>query len=191
MDGGQGLRRNVWWSPFISTYEPIELPRDGERFLLESHNSHSRKTLVNYGRETTFDRDEFTLATAICIDSGEREPWRSGSALLIELRYDSSPRLEDVIAEMSEKIALQIEDAQYLADFADVSDDRFDDWDWTIIDWDWTITAAEVPLRLVDETVRGSLQIRGRALPIPRQLQAVGLDEYWAGQQRLVNREPD
>jgi hypothetical protein len=63
MDVVQGLRRNVWRSPFVSTYEPIELHRDGERFLLDSHRTHSRKTLVDYGRETTRKRDEFTLAT--------------------------------------------------------------------------------------------------------------------------------
>jgi hypothetical protein len=190
MDGEQGLRRYVWWSPFISTYEPLELLRDGERFLLDTHHTQSRTTLVDNGRETTFDRDEFTLATVLCIDSGEREPWRSGSALLIELRYDSRPRIEDVIPEMCTKVVLQLDDAQYLAEIADVRDGRFGDRGWTIT-WDWTMTTADVPLQMVDKTVRGSVLIRGRDSAKPTRLKAVGLDEYWAGQDRLTSRWSD
>jgi hypothetical protein len=85
---------------------------------------------------------------------------------------------------MPAKVDLQIDDAQYLAAFTDVRDDRLGN-------WDWTITAAEVPLRMVDKTVRGSVLIRGRDSAKPTRLQAVVLDEYWSGQDRLTGRWSD
>ena len=84
-----------------------------------------------------------TLATVICIHSGEREPWRSGSALLV----DDAPYRAKL----------------YLAEFVDVRDDP-------VGDWDWTSTAVEVPLRMVDKSVRGSVIIRGRASAKPTRL---------------------
>jgi len=139
---------------------------------------------VNHGQETTLDRDEFTLTTIICSDSGDREPWRSGSALLVELRYDSNPRPDAKTPEKSEQIALQISGAQHLADFSGVHEDSFGE-------WDWTITATEVPVRLAEETVRGSLRISGRDFPIPRELRSATLDAYWASRLRIMDRYRD
>jgi hypothetical protein len=160
---GNNSAPKVSSSPISLTYEPIEFPAEMERLLLESHTTHSRKSMVDHGRETTLNREEFTLTTIVCSDSGDREPWRSGSALLVELRYDSNPGLDARAPEDSEQIALQISGAKYLAGFIGAHED-------SIGEWDWTITATEVPIRLAEETVQGSLRISGKCLPVPGQL---------------------
>lgn len=181
---GNSTEQNVSSSPFISTYEPIELPRNVDRLLVESHTVHSRGTSVDRGLERTVDRNEFTLTTIICSDSGDCEPWRSGSAMLVELWYESSPSLNAESLERSEQIALQISGAQYLASFIGSHEDSFGG-------WDWTITATGVPLNLVEETVRGSLRISGRDFPLPRELHSASLDEYWTNRLRIIGRYAD
>jgi hypothetical protein len=152
-----------------------------ERFLLEAHTTKSQKKSMSRGLETIFDRDEFTLTTIICTNSGEREPWRSGSALLVELRYDSSPWLDVQTLEKIERKMLQISDAQYLARFIGAHENSFGE-------WDWAITATEVPISLAEETVKGSLSISGREFPMPARLRTAELDEYWANRIRIIDQ---
>ena len=170
---GKQETRWVGSSPFISTYEPIDLPKNVTRILLEGHSTHSNRTVENNGQLSESGSEVLTLLTIVLLNPMINLELTRVAAVLVELVYESESELDDVF-EDGESLSIDLGGIPQVVRKTGPHQDQFGI-------WEWSTELLLVPLKLIDRTVQGKLRISGRGCQLPRELREVGLDGYWEG----------
>ena len=177
--GNQEVR---WFgsSPLISTFEPIDLPKNVTRILLESHATHSKRATENNGQLGAFDSEELTLLTIVLFNPMIDLELTRVAAVLVELRYESDSKKDEVF-EDGERLEISLGDIPRVARKTGPRQDQFGL-------WEWSFELCFVTLQLIDRSVKGKLRMSGRGSGLPHELQEVQLDRYWEGRSTFLDK---
>lgn len=175
--------RSIGSSPFISTYEPINLPKDSKRILLESHSTHSNKTTETDGQLRESAREQFSVSTVVLLSPMLELGLTRVSAVLVALKYESDSG-EDEVFDDGESVEMRVGGISHMVRKAGPYQDQFGL-------WEWDVRLPLVPLKLVGRTVRGKLRMSGRGCQLPRELREVELDRYWEGRSNFLDELGD
>ncbi len=105
--------------------------------------------------------------------------WTRVAAVLMELRYDSDSKANQV-SEDGESLDMRLGGIAQEAHKTGPHQDQFGL-------WEWSVGLRFVPLKLIDRTVRGRIRMSGRGCQVPRELQEVELDRYWNGRYSFLD----
>jgi len=167
-------------SPLISTFEPIDLPKNVTRILLESHATHSKRATENNGQLGAFDSEELTLLTIVLLNPLDDLDLNRIPSVLMELKYKSDAEKDEAIAD-GEPLEIRLVGIPRVARKIGAHQNRYGL-------WEWSFELCFITLQLIDRSVRGKIRMSGRGGKLPRELQEVELDRYWEGRSTFLDK---